>query len=98
MYCLLNSKQFPKYVKMLSNFSGDQYDRYKALLNKFIKACGIHQDEMRSKLKDNLAAKKIMDKANFKKGQENMPKEEGKDQDLDSDKDLLSIEEESSTY
>jgi len=93
MLCLLNAKMFPKYVKMLSNFSGKQYDKYKSLLNKFIKACGIHQDEMRSKLKDNLSSN--VRKTSSREGPIEETKEDGA---LVEEKDLLSIEEESDNY
>eukprot|EP00344_Euplotes_crassus_P008932 CAMPEP_0196999120 /NCGR_PEP_ID=MMETSP1380-20130617/4363_1 /TAXON_ID=5936 /ORGANISM="Euplotes crassus, Strain CT5" /LENGTH=160 /DNA_ID=CAMNT_0042415935 /DNA_START=529 /DNA_END=1008 /DNA_ORIENTATION=+ len=82
MLCLLNAKMFPKYVKMLSNFSGKQYEKYKTLLNKFIKACGIHQDEMRSKLRGNLAnnmKKEIRKVDHPEMEEEDLPKEENKD-------------------
>lgn len=58
LLCLLTGKQFTKFIKMLSSVKRlipeKQYEKYKALHNKFIKACGVHQEELRQRMKDNL--------------------------------------------
>lgn len=64
MLCLLTGKQFSKFIKMLSNIkrliSERQYDKYKALHNKFIKACGISHEGMKDKLRSNMDRNKSM--------------------------------------
>mmetsp|Transcript_20461 Transcript_20461/g.23622 ORF Transcript_20461/g.23622 Transcript_20461/m.23622 type:complete len:140 (-) Transcript_20461:28-447(-) len=58
LLCLLIGKQFSKFIKMLSNvkklISEKQYEKYRALHNKFMKVCGIHQNELFQKMKDNI--------------------------------------------
>lgn len=58
LLCLLTGKQFSKFIKMLSNvkrlISEKQYEKYRALHNKFMKVCGVGQGEMMQRLKENV--------------------------------------------
>lgn len=99
MLCLLNGKQFAKYIKMLSNvkrlISEKDYEKYKALHNKFIKACGVHQDEMRQRMKDNLTKNQSEMSWDDESGVTPLPLQKSAFSKVSKKKSLISIAEES---
>jgi len=101
LLCLLTGKQFAKFIKMLSNvkrlITDKQYAKFKALHSKFIKACGIHQEEQRERLKENL--NKNMSEMSWKDDESITPLpaqlQKSAFSKMSKKKSLISIEEES---
>lgn len=102
MLCLLTGKQFTKYTKMLANIkrliSERQYEKYKALHNKFIKASGIHQEEQRQRMKDNITRNQSESSWNDEEGMTPITLKKSAFSKVSKKKSLISIEEESENY
>jgi Flp pilus assembly protein TadD len=102
LLCLLIGKQFSKFIKMLSNvkrlITEKQYARFKALHSKFIKACGIHNEEARERMMENLTMNKsetswAPDDESMASGPADLKK--SRFSKISKKKSLISIEEES---
>jgi Tfp pilus assembly protein PilF len=100
MLCLLTGKQFSKFIKMLSNIkrliTERQYEKYKALHNKFVKACGISLDGISSLMKGNLAQNKHQSESSWNPADsETNDRNKSLLSKVAKKKSLISIEEES---
>jgi hypothetical protein len=87
---------------MLSNIkrliTERQYEKYKALHNKFVKACGITLDGISSMMKGNLAQNKNQSESSWNPDSENNDRNKGLFSKVGKKKSLISIEEESENY
>lgn len=102
MLCLLTGKQFSKFIKMLSNIkrliTERQYEKYKALHNKFIKACGVHVDMIKDKMRENMGLNKLASESSWNPAESEANADNKIDAKIKNKKSLISIEEESENY